>query len=93
MAFLHISAPKAVLMGYIALYSEIIAHILLKSWNHGFSLTKTEVTRRVLWAVGALLGLKIGSVATPGAHKNTVKRAFSVHLGSKGRSYGLQCPV
>ena len=32
--FLHISAPEAVLMGYIALYSEIIAHMLLKSWNH-----------------------------------------------------------
>ena len=33
-AFLHISAPKAVLMGYSALYSEIIAHIMLKSRNH-----------------------------------------------------------
>ena len=32
--FLHISAPKAVLMGYSALYSEIIAHIMLKSRNH-----------------------------------------------------------
>ena len=27
------------------------------------------------------------------AHDNTAKRAFSAHLGSKGRSYGLQCPV
>ena len=27
--FLHISAPKAVLMGYSALYSEITAHMLL----------------------------------------------------------------
>ena len=32
--FLHISAPKAVLMGCSALYSEITAHMLLKSWNH-----------------------------------------------------------
>ena len=33
-AFLAHLGPKAVLMGYSALYSEIIAHIMLKSRNH-----------------------------------------------------------
>ena len=32
--FLAHLGPKAVLMGYSALYSEIIAHIMLKSRNH-----------------------------------------------------------
>ena len=37
MHFLHISAPKAVLMGYSAVYSEITAHMLL---NLSFPLQK-----------------------------------------------------
>ncbi len=37
-------------------------------------------------------GPKLGFVTTPGAHNNKAKRAFSAHLCSKGRSYGLQCP-
>ena len=27
------------------------------------------------------------------AHNNTAKHGISAHLGAKGRSYGLQCPV
>ena len=27
------------------------------------------------------------------AHTNIAKRGISAHLGSKGRSYGLHCPV
>ena len=39
--FLEHLGPKAVLMGYSALYSEIIAHIMLKSRNHEFPPSKT----------------------------------------------------
>ena len=44
---------------------------------------KIEDTRRLLWPARALLGLKIGSVATPAAHNNTAKRILLAHLGPK----------
>ena len=47
------------------------------------SLTTTDLIRRIHWPAGALLGLKIGSVATPAAHNNTAKRIFLAHLGPK----------
>ena len=40
--FLAHLCPKAVLVGYSALYSEIIAHTMLKVRNHSFSFSKTN---------------------------------------------------
>ena len=39
-------------------------------------LAKQALTRRTHWDAGALLGSKIGSVATPGAHQNVAGKAF-----------------
>ena len=59
MHFLHISAPKAVLMGYSALYSEITAHMLL---NLSFPSQKRTLpgghigTPELYWALKSALG-------------------------------------
>ena len=55
MPFLHISAPKAVLMGYSALYSEITAHMLL---NLSFPLQKRTLPGGAIGPVELYWALK-----------------------------------
>ena len=38
-------------------------------------LAKQALTRRILWKAGASLGSKIGSVASPGAHRSVAGKA------------------
>ena len=56
------------------------------------SLAKQALTRRILWNAGALLGSKIGSVATPGAHQSVAGKAFEHQIGQKCNRMRSQAP-
>ena len=55
-------------------------------------LAKQALTRRGHWNAGALLGSKIGSVATPGAHQNVAGKAFEHQIGQKCNPMRSQAP-
>ena len=53
-----------------------MAHFGAKTHETFIFLAKQALTRRSLWKAGALLGSKIGSVATPGAPQSVAGKAF-----------------
>ena len=53
---------------------------------------KQALTRRGHCEAGALLGSKIGSVATPGAHQNVAGKAFEHLIRQKSNPMRSQAP-
>ena len=68
-----------------------VANGPLKHKNPQFYIGNTEVTRRILWPAGALLGTKIHPVGPLITHFNVAKQAFPATKRLTGRSYVLQC--
>ena len=65
------------LIYYITLHEPIFGcQSVAKTHKTLIFIAKQALTRRRHWEVGALLGSKIGSVATPGAHQNVAGKAF-----------------
>ena len=63
----------------------------LKHTNPQFYIGNTDLTRRILWDAGALLGTKIHPVGPLITHFNVAKQAFPATKRPKDRSYVLQC--
>ena len=62
---------------YITLHEPIFGRqSVAKTHKTLIFLAKQALTRRSGCKAGALLGSKIGSVATPGAHQNVAGKAF-----------------
>ena len=81
------------LIYYITLHEPIFdCQSVAKTHKTLIFLAKQALTRRGHCPAGALLGSKIGSVATPGVHQNVAGNAFEHQIGQKCNPMRSQAP-